>query len=199
MQYGLMKHRILLALCLFLTTSISAQEVTLATNLLDWANLGTANLQAWVSLSRHLSLHAAARYNNWNYGSEEKGNPFQNRARTASLGLRWWPWNVSSSWWFGAKAQLEEYNRGGLFRKVKTEEGVAAGLGVGAGYSWLISDHWNLDLGLGLWAGRARYTLYRCPRCGRILSAEDGRLIRDAWKWFLLPSNDVQVSLTYIF
>ena len=129
----------------------------------------------------------------------EKGNPFQNRARTVSLGVRWWPWNVSSSWWFGAKAQLEEYNRGGLFRKMKTEEGVAAGLGLGAGYSWLISDHWNLDLGVGFWAGRTRYTLYRCPRCGRILSTEDGRLIRDRWKWFLLPSNDVQVSLTYIF
>lgn len=194
-----MKHHILLALCLFLTTTISAQEFTLSTNLLDWANLGTANLQAGVSLSRHLSLHAGARYNNWNFGSVEKGNPFQNRARSASLGLRWWPWNVSSSWWFGAKAQVEEYNRGGLFRKMKTEEGLAVGLGVGAGYSWLISDHWNLDLGLGFWTGRTRYTLYRCPRCGRILSSEDGRLIRDRWKWFLLPSNDVQVSLTYIF
>ena len=194
-----MKHHILLALCLFLTTTISAQEFTLSTNLLDWANLGTANLQAGVSLSRHLSLHAGARYNNWNFGSVEKGNPFQNRARSASLGLRWWPWNVSSSWWFGAKAQVEEYNRGGLFRKMKTEEGLAVGLGVGAGYSWLISDHWNLDLGLGFWTGRARYPLYRCPRCGRILSSEDGRLIRDRWKWFLLPSNDVQVSLTYIF
>ena len=194
-----MKHHILLAFCLFLTTTISAQEFTLSTNLLDWANLGTANLQAGVSLSRHLSLHAGARYNNWNFGSAEKGNPFQNRARTASLGLRWWPWNVSSSWWFGAKAQVEEYNRGGLFRKMKTEEGLAVGLGMGAGYSWLISDHWNLDLGLGFWTGRARYTLYRCPRCGRILSSEDGRLIRDRWKWFLLPSNDVQVSLTYIF
>ena len=50
MQYGLMKHRILLALCLFLTTSISAQEFTLSTNLLDWANLGTANLQAGIDI-----------------------------------------------------------------------------------------------------------------------------------------------------
>ena len=194
-----MKQYILLAFCLLLSTTLSAQEFSLSTNLLDWANLGTANLQAGVSCSRHLSLHTGVRYNNWNYGSVEKGNPFQNRARTASLGLRWWPWNVSSSWWFGAKAQVEEYNRGGLFRKMKTEEGIAAGMGVGFGYSWLVSDHWNLDLGLGFWAGRARYTLYRCPRCGRILSDEDGRPVRDAWKWFILPSNDVQVSLTYIF
>ncbi|MBR5018481.1 MAG: DUF3575 domain-containing protein [Bacteroidales bacterium] len=194
-----MKHFILPALCLLLSATLSAQEFSLSTNLLDWANLGTANLQAGVACSRHLSLHAGARYNNWNFGSVEKGNPFQNRARTASLGLRWWPWNVSSSWWFGAKAQVEEYNRGGLFRKMKTEEGIAVGAGAGFGYSWLVSDHWNLDLGLGFWAGRARYTLYRCPRCGRILSDVDGRPVRDAWKWFILPSNDVQVSLTYIF
>ena len=194
-----MKHRILLALCLLLTTTLPAQEFSLSTNLLDWANLGTANLQAGVSLSRHLTLHAGARYNNWNFGSVEKGNPFQNRARTASLGMRWWPWHSYSSWWFGAKAKVEEYNRGGLFRIMKTEEGLAVGAGLGFGYSWLVSDHWNLDLGLGFWAGKTRYTLYRCPRCGRILTLDDGRLARDVWKWFILSSNDVQVSLTYIF
>ena len=64
-----MKHRIALAVCLLLTTILSAQEVSLSTNLLDWANLGTANLQAGISFSRHLSLHAGARYNKWDFGS----------------------------------------------------------------------------------------------------------------------------------
>ncbi|MBR4352575.1 MAG: DUF3575 domain-containing protein [Bacteroidales bacterium] len=194
-----MKHRFALAVCLFLTTILSAQEVSLSTNLLDWANLGTANLQAGISFSRHLSLHAGARYNKWDFGSAEKGTAFQNRARTASLGVRYWPWNVYSSWWLGLKAQAEEYNRGGLFKRLETEEGVAAGLGMGAGYSRMLDDHWNLDFALGLWAGRAWYTRYRCPRCGRTLQREDGTPIRDAVKWFILPSNDIQVSLTYIF
>ena len=194
-----MKHRIALAICLLFSASLTAQDFSLSTNLLDWANLGTVNLQAGYPLGRHASLHAGVRYNPWNFGSVEKGNPFQNRARTAYLATRWWPWNVYSSWWCGIRLQAEEYNRGGLFRKMKTEEGVAVGLGLSGGYSWMISDHWNLDLGLGLWAGKTWYTQYRCPRCGRVLSFPDGRPVREVSKWFILPSNATQVSLIYIF
>ena len=194
-----MKHRIALLFFLLLSATVSAQEFSLSTNLLDWANLGTANLQAGISLSRRLSLHAGARYNRWDFGSAEKGTAFHNRARTASVGMRYWPWNVYSSWWVGAKLQAEEYNRGGLFKRQRTEEGLAAGVGLGAGYSRMLDNHWNLDFGLGLWGGKARYTQYRCPRCGRTLQRDDGSPIRDAVKWFVLPSGDIQISLTYIF
>ena len=194
-----MKKSILLAFCLLMTARLAAQSFSLSTNLLDWANLGTANLQAGLSFSRHLTLHAGVRYNNWNFGSEDKGNEFQNRARGAALGVRYWPWNVYSSWWVGARAKVEEYNRGGLFGKPLTEEGVAAGVGVAFGYSRMLTDRWNLDFGLGFWGGRTRYTQYRCPRCGRVLPAEDGTSLRDRDKWFLLPSDEIQISLTYIF
>lgn len=194
-----MKYRITLAICLFLTTTLSAGDFSVSTNLLDWINLGTVNMQAGCAFSRHISVHADIRYNNWNFGSAEKGTPFQNRTRSASLGVRYWPWNVHSSWWGGAKIQVKEYNHGGLFRKMTTEEGMAAGVGFAFGYSWMVSAHWNLDVGLGVWAGKTCYTQYRCPRCGRVLSSPDGSPVRDVWKWFILPSNDVQVSLTYIF
>ena len=122
----------------------------------------------------------------------------------ASLGARWWPWNVYSSWWFGARGQVEEYNRGiqapFFGRNLPSEEGLAAGLGLASGYSRMLSAHWNLDIGVGLWAGRSRYTRYRCPRCGRILSdTETGRQLKDRMKWFILPSNETQVSLIYVF
>ncbi|MBR3450449.1 MAG: DUF3575 domain-containing protein [Bacteroidales bacterium] len=190
---------IALLLLLCLTHSLFAQELSLSTNLLDWANLGTANLQAGYSFGRHASLHAGVRYNNWNYGSAERRTAFQNRARTLSAGARYWPWSVYSSWWFGMKAQVEEYNRGGLLRRAQTEEGVAAGLGLALGYSRMLSEQWNLDLGVGFWGGKTWFTQYRCPRCGRIRLDEDGDPVRDATKWFLLPSNDLQISLTYIF
>ena len=190
---------IVLLLLFCLSHTLLAQELSLSTNLLDWANLGTANLQAGYSFGRHASLHTGIRYNNWNFGSAERRTAFQNRARTVSAGFRYWPWNVYSSWWYGVKGQVEEYNRGGLFRQAKTEEGVAAGLGFAMGYSRMLSRRWNLDLGLGLWGGKTWYTQYRCPRCGRTLLAEDGVPIRNATKWFLLPSNDLQISLTYIF
>ena len=189
-----MKKMMMLALC-FSTVAwfpLRAQEFSISSNLLDWATLGTVNLQAGVSFTRHLSLHAGARYNNWDFGSEEEGTAFQRRARAVSLGARYWPWNVYSSWWFGARGQVEEYNRGGLFKKQLTEEGVAAGLCLAVGYSRMLSNHWNLDIGLGGWGGRSWYDQYRCPRCGRKVKA-------DAKKWFIEPSNDIQVSLTYIF
>ena len=196
-----MKPRILLAALLLLSAGIPAraQRVSIATNLLDWINLGTVNAQAGVSVSRHLTLHAGVRYNNWYFGSPDKGNAFQNRARTVQAGVRYWPWNVYSSWWFGGRLQWEEYNRGGLFGKPRTEEGLSSGAGAGAGYSRMLSSHWNIDVGLGFWFGKARYTQYRCPRCGRTLTFPDGTPVRQAEKWFVLPSDDVRIGLTYIF
>lgn len=189
-----MKKMIILALCCLMAAGLPlrGQDFSLSSNLLDWANLGTANLQAGYSFSRHVSMHAGIRYNNWNFGSMEEGNAFQNRARTASVGTRYWPWNVYSSWWFGAKGQVEEYNRGGLFKKQLTEEGLAAGIGLSAGYSRMLSNHWNLDFGIGAWGGWTRYALYQCPRCGRTVESKGS-------KWFIRPSNDIQISLTYVF
>jgi len=194
-----MKRFLLPALCLLLTGPLQAQIFSLSTNVLDWANLGTINAQAGLAFSQHLSLHAGARYNNWNFGSVEKGTAFQNRARSASLGLRYWPWNVYSSWWVSARAQVEEYNRGGLLKRPLTEEGLAAGVGLGVGYSRMLDRHWNLDLGLGGWFGKTWYTQYRCPRCGRVVNRDDGTPVRDATRWFVWPSNELQVSISYIF
>lgn len=194
-----MKRYLLPALFLLLSSTLSAQVFFVSTNALDWANLGTVNAQAGLAFSRHLSLHAGARYNNWNFGNAEKGTAFQNRARTAFLGVRYWPWNVYSSWWFSARAQVEEYNRGGLLRRPLTEEGVAGGFGLGFGYSRMLDRHWNLDFGLGGWFGNTLYTRYRCPRCGRVVTGEDGTPVRNLTRWFVLPSNEWQVSITYIF
>lgn len=189
-----MKRMIILALCLLAAAGhpLRGQNFSLSSNLLDWANLGTANVQAGMAFSRHLSMHAGLRYNNWNFGSREKGTDFQNRTRAASLGARYWPWNVYSSWWVGARGQVEEYNRGGFLKNPLTEEGIAAGLSLAVGYSRMLTDHWNLDIGLGAWAGHSWFSQYRCPHCGRLVQA-------DAKKWFIRPSDDIQISMTYIF
>ena len=102
-----MKKLILLALCLCSAAgfSLRGQEFSLSSNLLDWANLGTANLQAGISFSRHLSLHAGARYNNWNFGSQDAGTAFQNRGRAGSLGARSLPPNVFFPPGVGAQCQ----------------------------------------------------------------------------------------------
>ncbi len=208
-----MRKQLFTALCLtfilFGHQAVSAQNVTISTNLLDWANVGTINGAASVALSQHVSLGAELRYNPWYYGSMDRGNAFQNRVRGAAIQMRIWPWTSYSSWWGGLRVQAEEYNRGGwLFDRRTpygrvTEEGYAYGVGIGGGYQYMIAKHLNLDLGLGIWAGRRIYTQYACPRCGRIMEGPDRQgvwyKVKDIRGWFVLPSPDVQVSLVYVF
>ena len=108
---------------------------------------------------------------------------------TYSAGVRWWPWYIYSGWWFGLAGQYQEYNRGGIFSST-TEEGDAYGAALSAGYTVMLHEHLNLEIGAAGWAGRTVYTVYDCPRCGRI--SDSGR------KWFALPSELV-LSLVWIF
>ena len=95
-----------------LCLSANAQNVSVSTNAMDYANFGTLNLEASAAVARHWSVNAGVRYNPWTFG--EGSEAVQNRTRTVSAGFRWWPWNVYSGWWLGGRAQWEEYNRGGI-------------------------------------------------------------------------------------
>ena len=53
---GVMRHCIVLTFFLLSAAALQAQNFTLSTNLLDWANLGTVNLQAGLSVGRHLTI-----------------------------------------------------------------------------------------------------------------------------------------------
>ena len=48
----------------------------------------------------------------------------------------------------------------------------------------------NLEFGAAFWTGRADYTTYACPKCGRITGS--------GTKWFILPSS-VMASLVWVF
>ena len=50
-------------LCLATSVASKAQKVAISTDLVEWANFGTANLNASVSLSRHVSMNVGGRYN----------------------------------------------------------------------------------------------------------------------------------------
>ena len=186
-----------LALC---CVGLSAQRVSVGTNAVEWANLGTINAEVGIGVSQHLSIHAGARYNNWLF---RKGNPddrivdpsgdterqFQNKKQAYNLTLRWWPWHIYSGWWIGARGQWMEYNRGGILSR-STEEGKAVGAGLSAGYTRMLHRNWNIEFGIGVWGGTTRYTTYACPTCGTV--TDNGK------KVFVLP-DDVMVSLIYIF
>ena len=162
--------------------------------------LGTINAEAGVAVGRNFSVHAGVRYNPWTFragdpddrvtdpiGDDEK--QFQNRKQAYDLTLRYWPWYIYSGWWFGLKAQYMEYDYGGFITHPR-EAGDDYGVGVSAGYTYMLNEHWNLEFGAGIWGGYKKYGSYRCTNCGQPTGGGE--------KVFILP-DDVKVSLMFVF
>ncbi len=170
--------------------SAYAQKAALSVNAGDAACLGTIGVEAGYAVAQKWSLNAGARFNPWTFHEGDAEKQSQLRQQTYSVGARFWPWYVYSGLWFGAKAQYQEYNRGGFNGKIQTEEGDAFGLGVEMGYSWLVTHAFNLNFGFGFWGGRTEYVRYDCPYCGR--KTEEGE------KMFFLP-NELILGLVFVF
>ena len=177
-----------------------AQRFSVSSNAVDWAALATINAEGGVAVSRHISVHGGVRINPWVFrfgdpevrfenpdGDDEK--QFQYKKQAYNVGIRYWPWYIYSGFWFGARGQYMEYDRGGVFVHER-EAGDAVGLGLSAGYTYMLHEHWNLDFGVGAWGGWKWYGTYRCTNCGRQI--ESGQ------KAFILP-DFVSLSVMYIF
>ena len=185
-----MKHKIIITLLLIaLPIFCSAQDWSVSTNAMDYVSLGTMNAEASMATGRHICINASARINPWTFHKGDPSKQMQNRQQTYAVGVRYWPWHIYSGWWMSGMAQYQEYNRGGII-SATTEEGDAYGLSIGAGYSLMLHEHWNLDFGLSLWGGQKTFVTYACPSCGKI--TDKGA------KWFFMP-NDLRVSIAYIF
>lgn len=169
------------------STTMHAQKWSIATNLLDYLNFLTINAEAGVTLERHWSLTAEARYNPFNFKACRE--PVHNKKLTLSAGTRYWPFFVYSGFYYGGKIQWMQFNTGGLFSP-RTREGNAVGIGFNFGYSLMLTEHLNIEFGIGLWFGGMNYTEYSSPVCGRKI--ESGR------KAFIAP-DDFQINLLYYF
>lgn len=187
-----------LAITLILTitafSSASAQKWAVGTNILDWLYFGTMNAEASVAVQRHLTVSAEVLYNPWTFNANDPTVMINQKQATAQLGLRWWPWSVYSGWWIGGGIQYESYNMSSIFSRGRSgnlaEEGDAFGAGLKAGYTLMLHRHLNLEMSAGLWGGVSVYTVYACPRCGRIVDS--------GTKGFVMP-NDLALSLVWIF
>jgi len=175
---------LLLAVCL----PMNAQRYSVGTNAVDWLSLGTLNAEASVAVSQHYSVHVGAELNPWTFRAGDQQKQLQMRQNSYWGGLRWWPWHVYSGWWAGADLRYTVYNGGGIIKR-ETEEGDAYGAGLYGGYSIMITDLWNLDLGIGVWGGWKEYTTYACPLCGVTLDS--------GGKPFWIP--DARIAIQFIF
>lgn len=179
----------------------SAQNLSVSTNVVDWAEFATMNIEAGLPLARHLSVHAGVRVNPWQFGIKagdasyaevmdlEKAGFFLKKTQVG-LSLRWWPWHVFSGWWFRAKAQYSSYDRGGKFLGQERYMGDAVGGGLALGYTWMLSSSWNLELGVGGWAGMTRESVRE-----NIVTPTPTPYV---WKPFVLP-DDLVIAFVYIF
>lgn len=195
--------RILLLAVVFLCFSSrsSAQNLSVSTNVVDWADLVTMNVEVGLPVAKHFSLHAQARVNPWVFGDtgdmdEKYGIPiedgrriFCNKKSAVGVAVRYWPWYVFSGWWFRAKAQFSSYDRGGLIHKTRTI-GDAVGLSLGVGYSFMLFANWNFEIGISGWGGMTRES-YKESMMTPIISDP-------VWKPFILP-DEVVASFVYVF
>ena len=194
-----MKRRILTVILIltviFPSFRTAAQEsrktqVALSTDLVDWANFGTVNLEAGVSLHQHFSVHAGAKYNPWSFKTHNLGLALYNKQTTAYAGFRYWPWYVLSGWWVGAQAQYTDYAETGVWRHA-LDTGKAIGGGVSFGYTLMLHENLNLEFGAGVWAGRRfEHTLYCCPDCMKVRESGPGNFV---------ALNDISISFMYVF
>lgn len=184
-----MKKCLIITLISMASLPSYAQKLSLSTNLLDYACLGTMNADVSYSVSRRWSVMAGVRYNPFTFNEDDPQEQFQMRQQSYAVGARLWPWHTMSGWWFAGKLRYQEYNHGGILSP-ESEEGDRFGAGLYAGYTYMLTSHLNLEFGTGLWSGVSLYRTYSCPKCGKTI--DQGR------KYFLLP-DDLMISLAYVF
>ncbi len=207
-----MSRRILLPILLLLTATLtlSAEEskdstavarhqrangekspVSLSTNLFDWCDFLTLNLEVGVPVAKRWSLHAGFKFNPWKFNSSA-GNysVTYNQQKSVYVGARFWPWYVNSGWWVCSKLQYTDYAITGVWRPA-LDQGKALGIGFSGGYSLMINKHLNLDFGAGFWTGALlQHNLYR--------SVEMMEVRQSGSKGFI-AINDITIGIQYLF
>ena len=183
----------LILLCMVLLATgagtAHAQKASISTNAMDWANFGTVNLEAGVSVAQHFSLMAGLHYNPWEFKTG-KDVDLYNKQNTGYFGFRWWPWYVFSGWWFSAKVQMSKFSRTGIWRPA-LEQGTSMGGGLGFGYTIMLHENVNLEFGAGIWGGRhMSYTLYECPKC---------MTVRESSPRNFIAPDDLSVTVSFVF
>ncbi len=182
-----MKKVLFIIILSFIITTLKAQKLSFGTNIAQNVNLITLNAEASVSLSRHYSISLSARYNPWRYNIN--GSIYQNKQRTFSFETRYWPWYVFSGWWLSSGIQYKEYSQMGIFSSYRYE-GDKYSVLLGLGYTYMLSSHFNLDIGLKLYSGFDKYRKYDAACCGFTVDRKQGLFV---------GLDDIIVGIGYVF
>ena len=192
---------ILVSTAALASSSAFAQNISVATNLGKWAELGTMNIEAGFAINQHLSAHLDVAVNPWTFRNADEDdrysdivsserNPFQYKRESVGVSLRYWPWHVFSGFGLRGKAQYYAYDIGGI-RTRERSVGDMVGLSIGAGYALMIGKDWNLDLGVAGWGGWRTEKVYESIET-------HSRPVEKPGRWFIFP-EEIVIGITHIF
>ena len=163
------------------STQVRAQFYSLSTNIPVLAAT-TLNMELSMTLDRKYSMHLPVYYNPFVFSDNKKLQNF-----TVLPGIRSWVLESYNGGFFGTNAIGSKYHFTWQDRRY---EGQAYGAGISAGYAWMLSRRWNLEVEAGIGLIWADYRLYPCEKCGQ--------KIQDEHRWYVIP-NKLALSMVYLF
>lgn len=147
-------------IALFPLSSFSKETFAVKSNLLYDALLN-ANLGIEFPVAPRWSIDISGDYNGWKLSGGKQWRHWMVQPEA-----RWWTRETFRGHFFAGHIFGGEFNvSGGGIRR----EGMAAGIGIGYGYAWRLSDRWGLEGEIAVGYAHARYTKYPCTECGRSL------------------------------
>lgn len=157
------KLRFMILFLLLGTTSASAQQTALKTNLLQWATT-TPNVSAEFALGRHFSMETGGSYNAWKFDNGMKLNLYM-----ARLELRYWTCRKFEGHFVGIHGHYGHFNIGLIpFLPAMTDyiyRGDFYGGGLSYGYHWALGRRWGIEAVIGGGYVNLQYGKYRCVEC----------------------------------
>ena len=169
-----------------------AQHVAIENNLLyDFAAMLSAGIE--IPCSKYTSLEMYGSFRPWKRGETKvhKHWSFQGQYRI-------WPCQVMNSWFFGPYGHVAQFNIGKQdffpfeLKNVKDfrYEGWLAGAGIGIGYEYALSKHWNIAAEVGAGYTYINYKKYDCAKCG---------VLRDDDVYHYWGVSKLGLSIMYVF
>ena len=161
-----MKKALLWIFYLFVFVSISAQKIAVKTNIL-YDVTTTLNIGAEFRVAPKWTIDLSGNYNPFNLGNDRKMKHWLVQPEA-----RYWFCEAFNGHFLALHALAGQFNVAdmdlGIFPSFKDYryQGSMYGAGIGYGYQFVLSKHWNLGLEIGAGWIRAHYGQYDCPHCG---------------------------------
>ncbi len=185
-------QKVLLALAIGFSLTLSAQEVAIKTNVLYDATT-TPNLTLELGTTSKQTIQLMYSLNPWKFSDSK-----QFRHWLLSPEYRWWFCHRFNGSFLGVHALGGQYNIKGIKApfgiwpdmKDYRYEGWLVGGGITYGYQWILSKHWNIEASIGVGYLRVNYKKFTCDECSEELEHP---------KTNYVGPTKAAISLVYLF